>query len=166
VTEFSMDGYLDALAVMGAVRPKTARPLVVHAADLPTIPSGAVPNPTRISVAGALPTVTFELFRQELPPGGSSDLHRHHHETVHFVIAGHGHTVIEDETVTWAEGDFVYTPTWTWHRHYNDSTDVPARMLGIENSRLLDVLGVNRRQSAGLVTVDEARARFGRDGDG
>ena len=36
--------------------------------------------------------------------------------------------------------------------------------LTIENSRLLGHLGVGRRQSAGLVTVEQARATF--DGAG
>jgi gentisate 1,2-dioxygenase len=84
-------------------------------------------------------------------------MQRHHHETVHYVIAGHGHTELEDESEPWATGDFIYTPPWTWHRHYNDSADDPVDLLTIENSRLLALLGVGRRQSAGLVTIDEAR---------
>ena len=63
-------------------------------------------------------------------------------------------------TENWATGDFIYTPPWTWHRHYNDSTAEPAEFLTIENSRLLQTLGIARRQSAGLCTVAEARARF------
>jgi gentisate 1,2-dioxygenase len=93
-------------------------------------------------------------------------MQRHHHETVHYVIAGAGHSEIEgaggvpDTTVAWAAGDLVYTPPWAWHRHYNDSADDPVEFLTIENSRLLGLLGVGRRQSAGLATLDEARARF------
>lgn len=63
-------------------------------------------------------------------------------------------------TVAWAAGDLVYTPPWAWHRHYNDAADDPVEFLTIENSRLLGLLGVGRRQSAGLATLDEARARF------
>ena len=64
---------------------------------------------------------------------------------------------------TWAAGDFIYTPPWTWHRHYNDSAGEPVEFLTIENSRLLQALGIARRQSAGLCTVAEARARFPED---
>jgi gentisate 1,2-dioxygenase len=80
---------------------------------------------------------------------------------VHYVISGEGHSEVEDDTEPWSTGDFVYTPPWTWHRHYNDSATDPVEFLTIENSRLLGLLGVGRRQSAGLASVEEARARFG-----
>jgi gentisate 1,2-dioxygenase len=79
------------------------------------------------------------------------------------VISGRGHSEIEDDTERWAAGDFIYTPPWTWHRHYNDSADEPVEFLTIENSRLLAALGIARRQSAGLCTVEQARARFPED---
>ncbi|TWP53905.1 cupin domain-containing protein [Lentzea tibetensis] len=156
--DFSMADFLGAIS--DTVRPSAARPIVVRAGELETLPAGEIHNPTTLSIAGKLPTATFEIFRQTIPPGSSSDMQRHHHETVHFVISGDGHSEVEDETASWSAGDFVYTPPWTWHRHYNDSAEHPVEFLTIENSRLLGLLGVGRRQSAGLVTVDEARARF------
>ena len=155
---FDMAGFLAGLS--DTVRPGTQRPLVVHASELEPLPANEVHNPSELAIAGTLPTTTFEIFRQRIPAGESSDMQRHHHETVHFVIAGQGHSEIEDETVTWACGDFVYTPPWTWHRHYNDSADEPVDFLTIENSRLVETLGLTRRQSAGLATMAEARARF------
>jgi gentisate 1,2-dioxygenase len=155
---FSMAEFLGSIS--GQVRPGTARPIVVRGAELETLPADQVHNPTVLSVAGTLPSATFEIFRQTIPPGLSSDMQRHHHETVHFVIAGHGHSEVEDDVAGWAAGDLIYTPPWTWHRHYNDSAAEPAEFLTIENSRLLGVLGVGRRQSAGLATVAQARARF------
>ena len=128
--------------------------------ELETLPAGEVHNPSTLRIAGTLPTTTFEIFRQTIPAGESSDMQRHYHETVHYVISGRGHSEVEDDTGQWSTGDFVYTPPWTWHRHYNDSADQPVEFLTIENSRLLAVLGLVRRQSAGLATVDEARARF------
>ena len=166
-TGFQLADFLGALS--SAVRPGTARPVVVHAAELETLPAGQVHNPTTLAIAGRLPTATFELFRQTIPPGLSSDMQRHYHETVHYVIAGAGHSEIEsadgvpDTTVAWAAGDLVYTPPWAWHRHYNDSADVAVEFLTIENSRLLQALGITRRQSAGLCTLAEARARFPED---
>ena len=159
MTEFSMSGFL--AAISDVVRPGTARPVVVRAAELERLPANEIHNPTELSIAGRLPTATFEIFRQVIPPGLSSDMQRHHHETVHYVISGTGHSEVEDETQPWATGDFVYTPPWTWHRHYNDSTDESVEFLTIENSRLLGLLGLGRRQSAGLVTVKEARTQFG-----
>ena len=158
---FDMAAFLAGLS--DTVPPGGARPLVVRAHELQPLDPGQVHNPTSLSVVGNLPTATFELFRQSFPPGQSSDMQRHHHETVHFVIAGRGWSEIEDETVEWDTGSFVYTPPWTWHRHYNASSEDPVEFLTIENSRLLGALGVNRRQSAGLVTVAEARSLFGGD---
>jgi quercetin dioxygenase-like cupin family protein len=158
---FSMADFLGSIS--GPVRPGTARPIVVHAAELEPLPAGQVHNPTALAIAGRLPSVTFELFRQTVPPGQSSDMQRHHHETVHYVISGHGHSDVEDDSEAWAAGDFIYTPPWTWHRHYNDSASEAVEFLTVENSRLLQALGVGRRQSAGLCTVAEARARFPED---
>jgi quercetin dioxygenase-like cupin family protein len=157
--EFSMTEFLGAIS--DTVRPGAARPVVVRATELEPLPAGQIPNPTELSIAGRLPTTTFEIFRQTIPPGLTSDMQRHYHETVHYVIRGTGHSDIEDETQPWATGDFIYTPPWTWHRHYNDSTEEPVEFLTIENSRLLGLLGLVRRQSAGLVTVNQARRLFG-----
>ena len=156
--DFSMADFLGAIS--GTVQPSPARPVVVRAEELETLPADQVHNPTKLSIAGRLPTTTFEIFRQTIPPGLSSDMQRHHHETVHFVISGTGHSEVEDETQPWSAGDFIYTPPWTWHRHYNDSAEQPVEFLTIENSRLLGLLGAGRRQSAGLATVEEARSRF------
>jgi gentisate 1,2-dioxygenase len=156
--DFSMAEFLG--AITDTVRPSTARPIVVRAAELERLPAGQVHNPTELNIAGRLPTTTFEIFRQTIPAGLSSDMQRHYHETVHYVISGSGHSEVEDDTETWSTGDYVYTPPWTWHRHYNDSAELPVEFLTIENSRLLGVLGLVRRQSAGLATVEEARARF------
>jgi quercetin dioxygenase-like cupin family protein len=156
--DFSMSDFLTSFGRV--VRPSAARPLVVHDQELQRLPAGEIPNPTELRIAGTLPTTTFELFRQVIPPGESSDMQRHYHETVHFVIAGDGHSEVEDETVTWSTGSFIYTPPWTWHRHYNDSTEQTVEFLTIENSRLLGLFGLVRRESAGLATIEEARARF------
>ncbi|UOZ06964.1 cupin domain-containing protein [Amycolatopsis sp. WQ 127309] len=156
---FRLTDFLGALS--DRVEPSDLRPVVVRAGELERLPAEQVHNPTELAVAGLLPTATLELLRQTIPPGQSSDMQRHHHETVHYVIAGTGHSDVEDETATWSAGDFVYTPPWTWHRHYNDSAEAPVEFLTIENSRLLALFGVGRRQSAGLVSVAEARARFG-----
>src|ERR1700761_8403092 len=98
---FDLGSFLGAISA--TVRPGIARPVVVHAAELETLPAGQVHNPTTLSIAGRLPTVTFELFRQTIPPGESSDMQRHHHETVHYVISGRGHSDVENETHGWAD---------------------------------------------------------------
>ncbi|RTL69698.1 MAG: cupin domain-containing protein [Pseudonocardiaceae bacterium] len=162
MTGSTLAGFL--ATVSDTVVPGVARPIVVREHELEPLPSDATHNPSSLSIAAALPTTTFEIFRQTIPPGASSDMQRHHHETVHFVISGEGHSEVEDDSEAWATGDFVYTPPWTWHRHFNDSAEHPVEFLTIENSRLLGLLGVGRRQSAGLTTVAQARARFPEEG--
>jgi gentisate 1,2-dioxygenase len=158
---FDMADFLG--SITDTVRPSRARPIVVRAGELERLPANQVHNPTVLSIAGRLPTTTFEIFRQTIPAGQSSDMQRHYHETVHYVISGSGHSEVEDDTATWSAGDFIYTPPWTWHRHYNDSTVDGVEFLTIENSRLLGLLGLVRRQSAGLATLAEARERFKED---
>ena len=90
LVSFDMAAFLASLTP--EVTPGRGRPLVVRAEDFQPLPAGQVHNPTHLAVAGDLPTVTFEIFRQEIPAGRSSDVQRHHHETVHYVISGHGAT--------------------------------------------------------------------------
>ena len=157
--DFSMDTFLAGLS--DRVVPSTARPLVVTAEEFETLPAGRVHNPSELAIGGRLPTFGFEIFRQVIPAGLSTDMQRHHHETVHYVISGLGHSEVEDETVTWSAGAAIYTPPWTWHRHYNDDAGEQVVFLTIEGSRLVAALGLTNRQSAGLATVAEARATFG-----
>jgi mannose-6-phosphate isomerase-like protein (cupin superfamily) len=92
-----------------------------------------------------LPAKAINCFLEEMPVGGSSDLHRHYHEAIHFVISGKGYTEIQGRRVEWEAGDFFYIPPWTWHRHFNTQPEKPVKMLGIENSRLLERMGNIRR---------------------
>ncbi len=156
--DFSRADFLSGISAVG--RPSTARPIVVHSNELEQLPAGEVHNPSILSIAGRLPTITFEIFRQTIARGQSSDMQRHDHETVHYVISGDGHTELEHDTASWSAGDSIYTPPWTWHRHYNDSADRPIDFLTIENSRLLALFGLGRRQSAGLSTIEQARRTF------
>jgi quercetin dioxygenase-like cupin family protein len=100
--------------------------------------------PRRLALVD-LPAKAINCFLEEMPVGGSSDLHRHYHEAIHFVISGSGYTEIQGQKVEWEDGDFFYIPPWTWHRHFNTDPDRPAKMLGIENSRLLERMGNLRR---------------------
>jgi quercetin dioxygenase-like cupin family protein len=156
--DFSMQDFLASFGHV--VSPSMARPLVVHDEDLVPIPTGSVPNPTSLRIAGTLPTTTFELFRQLIGPGETSDMQRHYHETGHSVIEGPPDSGPGGETVEWRTGSYIYTPPWAWHRHYNDSADEPVEFLTIENSRLLGLLGLVRRESAGLVDLEKAREMF------
>lgn len=131
--------------------------LVIHERDLTWYqPKGT--NPSHLAPVLGLPMRSFEMFLQEMPPAGSSDMQQHHHEAVHVVLSGHGWSEIGDGRYEWSAGDFVSVPPMMWHRHYNGSDTESVRMLLVENSKLLEGLGLNYRASAGLVTGDELRA--------
>ena len=70
--DFAMGEFLGAIA--DTVRPGAARPVVVHADELEPLPAAQVHNPSKLAVAGRLPTTTFEIFRQTIPAGSSSDM--------------------------------------------------------------------------------------------
>lgn len=112
-------------------------------------------NPSRLAPVLGTPINTFELFMQEIPAGGSSDMQQHHHEAVHCVISGSGYSEIGPKRWEWGPGDFICVPPLEWHRHYNASETEPVRMLLVENTRLLSALGLNYRTSEGFVTYDE-----------
>jgi quercetin dioxygenase-like cupin family protein len=134
-------------------RPPADLDLVIHERDLPWFTPAD--NPARLAAVVGTPIKTFEMFLQEIPPGRTSDMQRHHHEAVHYVLAGQGHSQIGDRVYPWSLGDFVCIAPLMWHRHYNDSETEPARMLLIENSKLLEALGMNYRESVGLLNWDE-----------
>ncbi|MFI5960341.1 cupin domain-containing protein [Cryptosporangium sp. NPDC051539] len=140
-------------------RPPENLELVVREKDL----SWYTPadNPARLAPVVGTPIKAFELWLQEFVPGGSSDMQRHHHEAVHYVITGQGYSEIGDRRYDWTQGDFVCVPPMMWHRHYNGSGTEPVRMLIIENSKLLEALGLNFRDSVGLLTWDELQTKLG-----
>jgi quercetin dioxygenase-like cupin family protein len=140
-------------------RPPETDDLVVREKDLAWY--DPADNPTRLAPVLGLPIKSFELFLQEFEPGGSSDMQRHHHEAVHYVLSGSGYSEIGDKRYPWAQGDFVSVPPMMWHRHYNGSGTETVRMLIIENSRLLESLGLNYRTSVGLTTWAELAAEQG-----
>lgn len=116
-------------------------------------------NPSHLAPVLGTPIKTFELFLQEIPAGGSSDMQQHHHEAVHCVIAGSGYSEIGGRRWDWGPGDFVCVPPMEWHRHYNASSTETVRMLLVENTRLLHALGLNYRTSAGFATYDDLIAQ-------
>ena len=128
--------------------------LVTASASARWLDPATTGNPARIGVLLDVPARTMEFYVQELAAGVAGDLQRHRHESVHYVIEGEGHSEIGPRTVAWRAGDLVYTPPWVWHRHYSDGPGT-ARMLLVENSRLLESLGLNERESAGEVGYAE-----------
>jgi len=134
--------------------------VVVHADEIPWYSPGKETNPSRLGPVLQLPVKSFEIFLQEIEAGTASDMQRHHHESVHYVMSGTGYSEIGDKTYHWSTGDFVYTPPMVWHRHYNGSQEEPVRMFLVENSKLLETFGLNFRESEGSIDYAELQERL------
>ncbi len=64
--------------------------------------------------------VTQSLFAglQIILPGEIAPPHRHVPAALRFIIEGEGaYTAVDGERTTMKPGDFVITPSWTWHDH-------------------------------------------------
>src|SRR5215472_11124642 len=68
--------------------------------------------------------ITHTLYAglQLILPGEIAPAHRHSQSALRFIIEGKGaYTAVDGEKTIMEPGDFVITPSWTWHDHGNDS---------------------------------------------
>ena len=80
-------------------------------------------------------TRTLYAGLQLILPGEIAPSHRHTQSALRFIVEGKGaYTAVDGERVTMHPGDFIITPSWTWHDHGNpggepvvwlDGLDVP-----------------------------------------
>ncbi len=65
-------------------------------------------------------TATMYAGIQLVLPGEIAPAHRHVASALRFVLeSAGGYTAVAGERTTMARGDFVITPSWTWHDHGN-----------------------------------------------
>jgi mannose-6-phosphate isomerase-like protein (cupin superfamily) len=81
----------------------------------------------------------YEIYLQELPPGGRSGKHFHVGEEVHYIIEGEGYEEINGRRWDWGKNDVVAIPILSTHQSFNSSATHPARFLAVK-SRLYDYL--------------------------
>ena len=71
--------------------------------------------------------ITTSLYAgvQMVVPGDVAPAHRHSQSALRFVLEGKGaHTAVDGERTAMEPGDFIITPSMTWHDHSNE-TDEP-----------------------------------------
>jgi gentisate 1,2-dioxygenase len=69
--------------------------------------------------------ITQSLYAglQLILPGEVAPSHRHTQSALRFVVEGTGaYTAVDGERATMAPGDFIITPSWTWHDHGHEAT--------------------------------------------
>ena len=104
---------------------------------------------------------------QVIKPGEIASAHRHSTNALRFIIEGEGaYTTVEGERVSVHPGDFVLTPSWTWHDHGHTGT-VPVIWLDALDNPFGQFFGaifrenyLSEAQSVSLL-AGETAARYG-----
>jgi len=79
--------------------------------------------------------ITQSLFAgyQLILPGEIAPSHRHTQSALRFVVEGSGaYTAVDGERTTMRPGDFIITPSWTWHDHGNPGSDPVIWLDGLD----------------------------------
>ena len=79
--------------------------------------------------------ITQSLYAglQLILPGEIAHSHRHATSALRFVLEGEGaYTAVDGERVSMKPGDFILTPSWTYHDHGNPGTDAVVWLDGLD----------------------------------
>ncbi|MFZ9335190.1 MAG: gentisate 1,2-dioxygenase [Burkholderiaceae bacterium] len=104
--------------------------------------------------------ITQSLYAglQLILPGEVAPSHRHTQSALRFIVEGEGaYTAVDGERTTMRPGDFIITPSWTWHDHGNDA-DVPVVWLDGLDIPLIRFLDAGFAQNDTRKSQDVARA--------
>jgi gentisate 1,2-dioxygenase len=80
-------------------------------------------------------SVTNALYAglQLILPGEVAPAHRHTQSALRLVLEGEGaYTAVDGERTTMRFGDFILTPSWTYHDHGNDGRDPVVWLDGLD----------------------------------
>ena len=93
--------------------------------------------------------ITPSLFAglQIILPGEIAPAHRHVASALRFIVEGsNAYTAVGGERTAMEEGDFVITPSWTWHDHGNES-DGPVIWLDGLDMHIVNLLSCSFREN-------------------
>jgi gentisate 1,2-dioxygenase len=79
--------------------------------------------------------ITQSLYAglQLILPGEIAPSHRHSQSALRFIVEGSGaYTAVDGERTTMKPGDFIITPSWTWHDHGNPGNEPVVWMDGLD----------------------------------
>ena len=79
--------------------------------------------------------ITQSLYAglQLILPGEVAPAHRHTQSALRLVLDGEGaYTAVDGERTTMRYGDFIITPSWTFHDHGNDGSDPVVWLDGLD----------------------------------
>jgi gentisate 1,2-dioxygenase len=80
-------------------------------------------------------TITQSLYcgLQLILPGEIAPSHRHSQSALRLIVEGSGaYTAVDGERTVMHPGDFIITPSWTWHDHGNPGSEPVVWMDGLD----------------------------------
>jgi gentisate 1,2-dioxygenase len=107
---------------------------------------------------------------QLILPGEVAATHRHTPNALRFIMEGEGaYTVVDGEKMTMSFGDFVLTPTWTWHDHGSESSGPVVWLDGLDMPLAALLEGIffepyPQEAQAWTKTVNNSVAEYGAGG--
>jgi len=114
-----------------AVRPHLKRAGEVITAEEAVRRVLILENPARRGLSCITPSLYAGL--QLILPGEVAPSHRHTQSALRFVVEGQGaYTAVDGERTTMSPGDFIITPSWTWHDHGNDASEPVVWLDGLD----------------------------------
>jgi gentisate 1,2-dioxygenase len=91
---------------------------------------------------------TLTCWIQMLDPGEQTEPHRHTYTHVYHAFEGAGITEVDGQELAWKQGDCLVVPNWTWHRHRNADPRQPAILFSMNDTPLMEWMGVLREETA------------------
>jgi gentisate 1,2-dioxygenase len=104
---------------------------------------------------------------QLIMPGEVAPAHRHTQSALRFIVEGRGaYTAVDGEKTIMEPGDFVITPSWTWHHHGNESAEPMVWLDGLDIPMVMQFGSTfredHRAEEAPLTRPDgDSLARYG-----
>jgi gentisate 1,2-dioxygenase len=103
--------------------------------------------------------ITQSLYAglQLIMPGEVAAAHRHTQSALRLLLEGDGaYTAVDGERTTMRRGDFIVTPSWTWHDHGNPGTQ-PAIWLDGLDVPLVQCLDASFSERTSVATQSPVR---------
>jgi len=95
--------------------------------------------------------ITQSLYAglQLILPGEIAPSHRHTQSALRLIVEGSGaYTAVDGERTTMHPGDFIITPSWTWHDHGHPGSDPVIWLDGLD-IRLVQTFGAQFHEPFG-----------------
>jgi gentisate 1,2-dioxygenase len=104
--------------------------------------------------------ITQSLYAglQLILPGEVAPSHRHTQSALRFIVEGSGaYTAVDGERTTMRPGDFIITPSWTWHDHGHDAQGPVVWLDGLDIPTIR-FFGAGFAENGGSATQDVSKA--------